>query len=117
MSTINPEEFKELCAGVWRDRSHVVSGRGFLTADAALMRAVYWRLCKAGVMKDGAPENYSSSQSGSTYETGVDCVMEINTKPSFDCKPYLQELRERYQQELMSGTGDLANVDRKARSN
>ena len=117
MSTINPEEFKELCAGVWRDRSHVVSGRGFLTADAALMRAVYWRLCKAGVMKDGLPENYSSAQSASTYETVAGCVMEINTKPTFDCAPYLQELRERYEQEVMARTRDTGNVDRKARSN
>jgi hypothetical protein len=117
MSTINPEQFKELCAGVWRDRSYVIAGRGFLTADAALMRAVYWRLCKAGIMKNGAPENYSSSQSVSTYEAVVGCVLEMNAQPRFDGTPYLRELRERYQEELTSETGDTENADLQSASN
>jgi len=102
MTTISPEQFKELCAGVWRDRANVIAGRGFLTADAALMRAVYWRLCKAGIAKNPAPENYSSTQSILTYETVVGCVLELNANPRFDGAPYLKELRELYQQESIS---------------
>ena len=102
MAVINPDQFKEICAGVWRDRVNVIAGRGFLEADAALMRAVYWRLCKAGIAGDAAPENYSSSQSILTYETVVGCVLELNAKPKFDPAPYLAELRELYQSEAMS---------------
>ena len=102
MATINPDQFKELCAGVWRDRVEVIAGRGFLAADAALMRAVYWRMCKAGIVKDRAPENYSSSQSVLTYETVVGCVLEMNAKPRFDGRPYLKELRELYQKEFVT---------------
>lgn len=48
MSTINAEEFGQICDGVWRDRAAILSGRGGLSDEAALVRAVYWRLCKAG---------------------------------------------------------------------
>lgn len=48
MSTINAEQFGQICDGVWRDRAAILSGRGSLNDEAALVRAVYWRLCKAG---------------------------------------------------------------------
>ena len=48
--TINSDQFQETGNGVWRDRATLLSGRGFLSGEAALMRAVYRRLSKAGVI-------------------------------------------------------------------
>ena len=48
MSRINAEQFEQICDGVWRDRASILSGRGALSDEAALVRAVYWRLCKSG---------------------------------------------------------------------
>ena len=102
MASINLEQFQELCAGVWRDRADVLAGRGFLTGDAALVRAVYWRLCKAGVVKKNASDNYSLPQSTLTYETVVGCVLELNAKPPFNGVPFLKELCGRYQSEVLA---------------
>jgi hypothetical protein len=102
MASINLEQFQELCAGVWRDRAGVLAGRGFLTGDAALVRAVYWRLCKAGVVKKNASDNYSLPQSTLTYETVVGCVLEMNAKPPFNGVPFLKELCGRYQSEVLA---------------
>jgi hypothetical protein len=52
VSRVQPETFEEICDGVWRDRAAVLFRRGDLSGEDALMRAVYWRLCKAG----GDPE-------------------------------------------------------------
>jgi len=49
--TINSAQFQEICNGVWRDRAVLLKGRGFLSGEAALMRA----------------ENYSSPRATS-YE-------------------------------------------------
>jgi hypothetical protein len=48
MSTNASENYKQVCAEVWRDRATIIGGRGDLTAENALVRAVYWRLCKIG---------------------------------------------------------------------
>jgi hypothetical protein len=100
MKTINSNEFGDICAGVWRDRAAVVTGRGFLSEEAALVRAVYWRLCKAGIKPAGSPENYSAPQTILTYELVVGCVLELNGRPRFDGAPLLKELVERYQNEV-----------------
>lgn len=42
------EMIKRICDGVWRDRAAILSGRGDLSGEDALVGAVYWRLCKAG---------------------------------------------------------------------
>lgn len=48
MSTINAEKFGKICDDVWRDRATILVGRGFLSGEDALVRAVYWRLYKVG---------------------------------------------------------------------
>ena len=48
MSTINAEKFGQICDAVWRDRAAILSQRGLLSAEDALVRAVYWRIIKAG---------------------------------------------------------------------
>ena len=103
MAAITADQFRDICTGVWRDRAAVLAGRGFLSGEAALMRAVYWRLCKGGAVKNNAPENYSAPQTILTYETVVGCVLELNANPRFDGAPFLNELRQLYRNELAQG--------------
>ena len=37
--TVSAEQFQAICNGVWRDRAVLLKGRGFLSGEAALMRA------------------------------------------------------------------------------
>jgi hypothetical protein len=48
MSATTSENCRQICQEVWRDRASIVTGRGDLSAESALVRAVYWRLCKIG---------------------------------------------------------------------
>jgi hypothetical protein len=105
MATITSDQFREICAGVWRDRSSLFAGKGFLSCEAALMRAVYWRLCKGGV-RTASPENYGSAQTCQTYQTVVGCVIELNARPPFDGEPFLKELLTRYENEEKSHLAD-----------
>jgi hypothetical protein len=100
MATITSDQFQAICSGVWNDRAAVLSGRGLLTGEAALIRAVYWRLCKDGVFSRTTLDNYASAQSVLTYEVVAGCVLEMNAKPYFDGAPYLEDLRDRYQTEF-----------------
>ncbi len=100
MATINAEQFEAICSGVWRDRTGIVAGRGFLSEEAALVRAVYWRLCKVGVRVTGSAENHNSMQGLLAYQLGVGCLLELNARPSFDGAPFLNALVKRYQNEV-----------------
>lgn len=48
MTFIDSPKIKQICDGVWRDRTAILSVRGILSDEAALAQALYWRLCKAG---------------------------------------------------------------------
>ena len=98
--TINSEQFQEICNGVWRDRDRLLSGRGFLSGEAALMRAVYWRLSKAGIKPNISAENYGFPRTASSYELGVSCMLDIHGCLSFDGTQYLNVLVQHYKQEL-----------------
>jgi len=98
--TINSEQFQEICNGVWRDRATLLSGRGFLSGEAALIRAVYWRLSKAGIKPILSAEDYGSPRTASSYELGVSCMLEIYGRPRFDGTQYLNVLVQHYKQEL-----------------
>jgi hypothetical protein len=98
--TINSEQFQGICNGVWRDRAIVVKGRGFLSGEAALMRAVYWRLFKAGIKPVLSAENYGSPRTASSYELGVSCLLEVHGRPRFNGTQYLNDLVQRYKHEL-----------------
>lgn len=100
MTTINSEQFREICSGVWRDRTKVLRGRGFLSGEIALVRAVYWRLCKTGMAPIGSAENYGSLQSVLAYQAGVAHLIEFNASPQFDVVPFLNQLLEQYQNEV-----------------
>ena len=73
MSVIDPERIRQICDDVWRDRAAILTGRGILSVEDALVRAAYWRLCKAG----GTP-----GLSGDDYA------------------PFLNELVRRYRNEV-----------------
>ena len=98
--TINSEQFQEICNAVWRDRAMLLRGRGFLSGEAALMRAVYWRLSRAGIKPILSAENYGSPHTASSYELGVNCLLELHGRPRFDGSQYLNELVQRYKNEL-----------------
>jgi len=59
MSTLSAEKFGQLCDDVWRDRAGILSRRGVLSDEDALVRAVYWRIRKAG----GEPDRNIASHS------------------------------------------------------
>jgi hypothetical protein len=101
--TINSDQFQEICNGVWRDRATLLRGRGFLSGEAALMRAVYWRLSKAGIKPTLSAENYGSARTASSYELGVSCMIEIHGRPRFDGTQHLSGLVQRYKKELTEG--------------
>ena len=67
------------------------------------MRAVYWRLCKSGVSTAGAAERYGSLQTIAAYRLGVSCLLETNARPCFDGRPYLEDLLQRYEDEVGPG--------------
>ena len=103
MGTINTDKLEAVCHEVWHDRSSVLQGRGFLSVDAALARAVYWRLCKSTPLRTGSSENYGTSQTFSTYHLAVNCLIELNSRPPFDSAPFLEALIQRCQGEVSHG--------------
>jgi len=99
MTTIDTEKLEAVCSEVWRDRSAVLEGRGFLSFQAALARAVYWRLCKTTAARFDSSENYAASQTFSTYYLAVNCLLQLNARPPFDSAPFLQDLIQRCEDE------------------
>lgn len=100
ITTINSGQFGEICNGVWSDRAAVLGGRDLLSGEAALVRAVFWRLCKAGVMPARGAESYGSQPTILAYQLVVGRMLEVNARPPFDGAPILKELVERYQNDV-----------------
>lgn len=48
MSATNSERCRQVCREVWLDRANILVDCSGLSGEAALVRAVYWRLCKTG---------------------------------------------------------------------
>jgi hypothetical protein len=96
------DKFKRVCDQVWRDREAILTRRGCLTGEAALMRAVYWRLCKAwgGVSTCGE----DGSQAGQTlfnYQRLVSIMLTQNVGPYYDGSALLNELVRQYREEAV----------------
>jgi len=102
MTTINSEQFGNICNAVWRDRAVVLRGHGSLSGEATLVRAVFWRLCKAGIKTKGSAEHDASRPAILAYQLMVGRMLEVNGRPAFDCAPILKELVEHYQNEVRS---------------
>ena len=52
MSTMDLEKCRKVCKEVWLDRANILGGDGHVNGETALVRAVYWRLCKTGDQPD-----------------------------------------------------------------
>ena len=102
MTTINSDQFGEICNAVWRDRAAVLRGCGSLSGEATLVRAVFWRLCNAGVKTKGCSENDGSKPTILAYQLLVGRMLETGGRPAFDSGPILKELVERYANEVSS---------------
>jgi hypothetical protein len=100
MSTINSEQFLEICNAVWGDRAAVLRGRGGLSGEATLVRAVFWRLCKAGIKTKGCAESDGSKPAILAYQSVVARMLELHGRPAFNSAPILKELVGRYQNEV-----------------
>src|ERR1043166_3828394 len=100
MTTINSEQFEKLCDFVWNDRASILRGRGSLSGEATLMRAVFWRLCKSGIKAKGCADNDGSKPPIDGYELVVRRMLEVNGRPPFDGAPILKALIDRYQLEV-----------------
>ena len=59
-----------------------------------------WSLLKAGIKPILSPENYSAPRTASSYELGVNCLLEVHGHPQFNGIQYLKELVQRYRNEL-----------------
>jgi hypothetical protein len=99
MSTISSEQFGELCNAVWRDRAAILRGQGILSGEATLVRAVFWRLCKAGIKTKGCADSDSSKPPLDAYQLVVGRMLELSGRPAFDCAPIMTDLVTRYQNE------------------
>jgi len=102
MTTINSDQFGEICNAVWRDRAAVLRGRGSLSGEATLVRAVFWRLCKAEIRTKGYAGNDGTQPAILAYQLVVGRMLEASGRPAFDSAPILKELVERYQGEARS---------------
>jgi hypothetical protein len=71
-----------------------------LSGEATLVRAVFWRLCKAGLKTKGCAENDVSKREILAYQLVVARMLEVSGRPVFDSAPILQELLDRYGGEL-----------------
>ena len=100
MTTMNSERFGEICDAVWRDRAAVLQGSGSLSGEATLMRAVFWRLCNAGLKTRGCAENDGSKPEILAYQLSVGRLLEVNSSPAFDSAPIMKALLDRYQGEV-----------------
>ena len=109
MTTINSEQFGEICNGVWRERAAILRGSGSLSGEATLVRAVFWRLCKAGIKTKGCAENDGSKPAILAYQIVVARMLQANGRPAFDAAAILKELVERYTDEV----GSSASEERK----
>lgn len=97
MSTINVKQFEEICDRAWRDRVAVLRSSGELSGEAALVRAVFWRLRKAGINTKGSADPIASASPLLAYQLIVLQILKTSSRPAFDPAPILSALIERYQ--------------------
>lgn len=102
MTTINAKQFGELCDRVWSDRAAVLRGSGRLSGEATLVRAVFWRLCNAGIKSKGCVDSNGATPEILAYQLVVNRMLELHGRPAFDSAPILRGLVERYQNEEVS---------------
>ena len=100
---MNPEKFRQICDAVWHDRAAILTRRGILSGEAALVRAVYWRLCKAGGTPGRSIEDCDTGHMLLIYQRLIGSTLTQDSQPHFDGAPFLKELVRRYMHEAGSG--------------
>lgn len=98
---IATDKFKRVCDQVWRDRETILTRRGCLTGEAALMRAVYWRLCKTWGGVSTCEDGSHAGQTLFTYQRLVSILLTQNVGPHYDGAALLNELVRRYREEAV----------------
>jgi len=94
---MDSKQFEDICERVWSDRAAILRGRGRLSGDATLVRAVFWRLCKAGLKTRGCVDNDGSTPALLGYQLVVGRMLQTHGRPSFDAAAILKHLVDRYQ--------------------
>ena len=102
-STITATQFGEICDRVWSDRASLLRGSGKLSGEATLVRAVFWRLCNAGIKTKGCAETDASVPALLAYQSVVTQMLKTSSRPVFDSAPILNALIDRYQTEAAAG--------------
>ena len=64
-----------------------------------MVRAVFWRLCKAGIETKGCAGNDSSQPPLDAYQIVVGRMLDLSGRPAFDSAPIMTDLVTRYQNE------------------
>jgi hypothetical protein len=105
MSTINAKQFQEICDRTWSDRVSVLKTSGKLSGEAALMRAVFWRLRKAGINAKGCADTNASPPALPAYQLEVLQILKTSSRPAFDAAPILNALLDRYQKDGQAARG------------
>jgi hypothetical protein len=98
-STINATQFGEICDRVWSDRASLLRGSGKLSGEATLVRAVFWRLCNAGIKSKGCADTDGSIPALLAYQSVVIQMLKTGSRPAFDSAPILEALINRFQTE------------------
>ena len=101
MSTINATQFDEICGRVWSDRASLLRGKGKLSGEATLVRAVFWRLCKAGIKTKGCVGADGTKPALHGYQLIVLEMLKTSSRPPFDGAPILDALIDRYRNEAV----------------
>lgn len=100
-NTINATQFGEICGRVWIDRASLLKGKGKLSGEATLVRAVFWRLCKAGIKTKGCVGADGPKPPLLGYQLIVLEMLKTGARPPFDGAPILEALIDRYRSEAV----------------
>ena len=80
----------------------LLGGSGNLSGEAILVRAVFWRLCKAGIKTKGCVTTDGSMPPLLAYQSVVAQMLRTGSRPFFDSAPILNALINRYQSETLT---------------
>lgn len=105
MNRLASEKFTRVCGGVWNDRDTILSRRGCLSGEAALMRAVYWRLCKSWGGSFPAMDGADNGHVLLKYERLVCILLTRHVGTHYDGSTLLSELVRQYRKEARLDAG------------
>lgn len=106
-AVVASDKFRRVCDQVWRDREAILTRRGCLTGEAALMRAIYWRLCKTWGGVSACDDGSHQGQTLFTYQRLVSILLTQNVGPHYDGSPLLNELVRQYREEAIHSAESL----------